>query len=132
MFIHIDLESEVPIYLQLMRGIKEGIATHKLKPGDSLPSVRTMASDLGVNMHTVNKTYQLLKQEDLILIHRQKGVVVNPNLPGIDESFLEHFDDGISQLAIDALCREMGEEQFLHRCQAAFRLIQKKREDEDK
>lgn len=127
MFIHIDLESEVPIYLQLMRAIKEGVATRSLKPGEALPSVRAMASELGVNMHTVNKAYQQLKQEELLLIHRQKGVVVNPDLPGIDEPFLEQFGDQLNQLAIDALCRGMDEKEFIDRCRQTYQLLYNKR-----
>lgn len=127
MIIQIDLESEVPIYLQLMHSIKEGIATRELSPGDTLPSVRALASDLGVNMHTVNKTYQYLKQEDLILIHRQKGVVVNPHLPAADQAFLSQLDEDLYRLAVDAICRGMKEEQFMERCRAMFQKVQTKR-----
>lgn len=130
MVIQIDLESDVPIYLQLMRAIKEGIATLELKPGDSLPSVRSMASDLGVNMHTVNKAYQLLKQEELIHIHRQKGVVVNPDPPGVDEPFLDQFDVELNELAVDALCRGMEEIEFMNRCKEAFQNLVRKRKDD--
>ena len=49
-----------------------------LRPQEGLPSVRSLAGDLGINLHTVNKTYQLLKQEGFIQIHRQKGAVVQP------------------------------------------------------
>src|SRR5699024_5946312 len=79
MLITLDLESEVPIYLQLRNKIIEGIASQSFQPGDTLPSVRQMASDLRVNMHTVNKSYQLLKQDGFLLIHRQKGVVIHPD-----------------------------------------------------
>lgn len=128
MFIHIDLESDVPIYLQLVRTIKEGIATRKIKPGDALPSVRSLAADLGVNMHTVNKAYQQLKQEELLIIHRQKGVVVSPELPAMDSSFVEQFEDQLRQLAIDALCRGMDEKMFMERCQHTFMQFYNERE----
>jgi len=55
MLMKIDLESDVPIYQQLHNSIMEGIASKELAPGDSLPSVRAMASDLGVNMHCVKR-----------------------------------------------------------------------------
>ncbi len=72
MIIKIDLQSEIPIYTQLQNSIIEGIVSGNLKPGEPLPSVRAMASDLGVNMHTVNKAYNFLKQDGFIQVHRQK------------------------------------------------------------
>lgn len=62
MIIRIEPESEIPIYIQLTNQIIEGIAKGELKPGESLPSVRTFAADLGVNMHTVNKSYHELEK----------------------------------------------------------------------
>src|SRR5690625_6547452 len=75
MLIQLDFESEVPIYEQLKNEIIIGIAKKQLLPGERLPSVRTLASDIGINLHTVNKAYQQLKQEGYLLIHRQRGVV---------------------------------------------------------
>src|SRR5690554_7439332 len=56
---------------------------------DALPILRSFASDIGINMHTVNKAYQQLKQEGFLLIHRQKGVVVNPEPPKLDDQYEE-------------------------------------------
>lgn len=61
LFISFDFQSDAPIYVQLRNKIIEGIASKQLNPGDPLPSVRNLAKDLGVNMHTINKAYQLLK-----------------------------------------------------------------------
>ncbi|ECV7489956.1 GntR family transcriptional regulator, partial [Salmonella enterica subsp. enterica serovar Muenchen] len=55
MIIQLDLQSDVPIYTQLVHQIIEGIASGRLQPGEPLPSVRSLASDIGVNLHTVNK-----------------------------------------------------------------------------
>ena len=55
MLIEIDFNSEEAIYVQLRNQIIVAIATSQLKNGESLPSVRNMADDIGVNMHTVNK-----------------------------------------------------------------------------
>ncbi len=57
MIIEIDVESEVPIYTQLVKQIKRGVMLGKLKPGDNLPSVRHLAGDIGINLHTLNKAY---------------------------------------------------------------------------
>lgn len=88
MIIQLDMQSELPIYSQLVYQIIEGIASGELQPGEALPSVRNLAADIGVNLHTVNKAYTLLKQDGYILVHRQKGVVVNPDgMPGLTDDF---------------------------------------------
>lgn len=76
MLIRIDMHNEIPIYRQLKTAIIKGILTGELKQGERLPSVRQLGSDLGVNLHTVNKVYKLLKDEGYILIHRSQGAVV--------------------------------------------------------
>ena len=59
-----------------MNQIILGIATSRLQEGDTLPSVRQMADTIGINMHTVNKAYTLLKQEGFVSIDRRRGAVV--------------------------------------------------------
>ncbi|MGC8765935.1 MAG: GntR family transcriptional regulator [Brevinematia bacterium] len=76
MFIKIDLNSDVPIYLQIKNEIIEGIAKGELREGDTLPPVRRLAEELGINFHTVNKAYNLLRQEGLISLNRKKGAVI--------------------------------------------------------
>jgi DNA-binding transcriptional regulator YhcF (GntR family) len=79
MFIEIEANSAVPIYLQLAQQIIEGVAKGSLKPGDSLPSVRSFAADLGMNMHTVNKAYHYLEEKEFIQIVQKKGVFIHEN-----------------------------------------------------
>ena len=67
MFIEIDTASSEPIYTQLMKELKKGIVKGEIKKDDLLPSVRSLAGDLGVNMHTVNKAYNLLVDEEILI-----------------------------------------------------------------
>lgn len=76
MFIEIDFNSDEAIYLQLKNQIILGIATSQFREGDSLPSVRQLAEIVGINMHTVNKAYTVLKQEGYVKVDRRKGAVV--------------------------------------------------------
>ena len=76
MVIEIDFNSDEAIYVQLMNQIILGIATSRLQEGDTLPSVRQMADNIGINMHTVNKAYTLLKQEGFVSIDRRRGAIV--------------------------------------------------------
>lgn len=76
MLIEIDFQSDEAIYMQLRNQIILGIATSMLQEGDALPSVRQLAGDIGINMHTVNKAYSVLRQEGFVTIDRRRGAVV--------------------------------------------------------
>jgi GntR family transcriptional regulator len=76
MILNVDLASEVPIYQQLRDQIVTAIAEGVLADGSPLPATRTLAADFGINFHTVNKAYDLLRQEGLIRLNRGTGAVV--------------------------------------------------------
>lgn len=76
MVIKIDFQSEEALYIQLRNQIIIGIATATIQEGDVLPSVRQLADDIGINMHTVNKAYAVLRQEGFLTIDRRKGAII--------------------------------------------------------
>ncbi len=76
MYIEIDFNSSEAIYQQLCNQIIQGIATARFTQGEVLPSVRQLADEVGINMHTVNKAYSLLKQEGYVKVDRRKGAVI--------------------------------------------------------
>lgn len=76
MIIEIDFNSDEALYLQLCNQIIMGIATSQFREGDSLPSVRQLADTIGINMHTVNKAYTVLKQEGYVKVDRRRGAVI--------------------------------------------------------
>lgn len=76
MILKIDFESEEALYVQLCNQIIMGIATEMLHEGDSLPSVRQLADEIGINMHTVNKAYAVLRQEGFLRLDRRRGAVI--------------------------------------------------------
>ncbi len=80
MLIEIDFNSDEALYLQLRNQIIMGIATMELREGDSLPSVRQLAETVGINMHTVNKAYTVLKQEGFVKVDRRRGAVIAVDL----------------------------------------------------
>lgn len=93
MVIVIDQMSQTPIYQQIRDQIVKGIAVRDLRPGDALPSVRALAQDLGINLHTVNKAYATLRDEGYVLMLGCKGAFVadaaaEPTA-GMDEHELE-------------------------------------------
>ncbi|MCD8197869.1 MAG: GntR family transcriptional regulator [Lachnospiraceae bacterium] len=76
MYLEIDFNSDEAFYVQLCNQIIMGIATSRLREGDALPSVRQLAGEIGINMHTVNKAYTILRQEGYIRLDRRTGAVV--------------------------------------------------------
>lgn len=99
MIIQIDKLSQVPIYIQLTNQLKRLIILGDLKDHESLPSVRSLAGDLGVNMHTVNKAYNILVEEN-ILTKNQQGYVVNPDR-SITKDRLNDLEKRIENLLLD-------------------------------
>lgn len=77
MLVTIDFNSEEAIYIQLRNQIIIGIAAEEIQEGDSLPSVRELADNIGINMHTVNKAYSILKQEGYLKLDRRRGAVIS-------------------------------------------------------
>ena len=76
MIVNIDFNSDEALYIQLRNQIIIGIATDEIREGDVLPSVRSLADTIGINMHTVNKAYSVLKQEGFVKVDRRKGAVI--------------------------------------------------------
>ena len=72
----IEFNSEEALYIQLINQIIIGIATDQIREGDTLPSVRQLADNIGINMHTVNKAYSVLKQEGFLRVDRRRGAVI--------------------------------------------------------
>jgi len=114
MLIQLDFEIDKPIYLQLIEQIIAGIAKGQLQPGERLPSVRQLAADIGINMHTVNKAYQELRQREFIVIHRQQGVIIHPDGPPLaDEQFRNTLEELLHPLIAESLCRQYSEDEFI-------------------
>ena len=116
MIIQIDAESDIPIYTQLTNQIIEGIARGHLHPGDSLPSVRSFAADLGVNMHTVNKSYHELEKKGIIEIIPKSGAVVSPSnqlTPSSKQRLINDFRPLIAEALVLGMNKEEVQELVL-------------------
>ncbi|HJB34987.1 MAG TPA: GntR family transcriptional regulator [Candidatus Blautia merdipullorum] len=109
MIIEIDFNSDEAIYIQLCNQIIMGIATDQLKVGETLPSVRQLADTIGINMHTVNKAYSVLKQEGFLTIDRRKGAVIS-----IDADKMRALDEMKQELLVvlaRGCCRNVSREE---------------------
>ena len=85
MIIEVDFNSDEAIYIQLCNQIIMGIATSVIHEGDSLPSVRRLADTIGVNMHTVNKAYSVLKREGYISLDKRRVAVISLDIDKLEE-----------------------------------------------
>lgn len=112
MVIEIDFNSDEAIYVQLMNQIILGIATSRLQEGDPLPSVRQLADTIGINMHTVNKAYSLLRQEGFVTIDRRRGAII-----AVDENKIKAMEEMKENLIValaKGCCRNVSREE-VHR-----------------
>ena len=84
--------------MQIRNGIVEGIASGKLKEGDTLPPVRTLASELGINLHTVNKAYQILKLDGFVKMLRNRGTVISAGAGRNSKDFMEAAEETLKNI----------------------------------
>lgn len=101
--------SEEALYIQLRNQIIVGIATNRLKEGESLPSVRQLAESIGINMHTVNKAYTVLKQEGFVKVDRRRGAVIAIDADRISD--LEQMRESLRVILARASCRNISREE---------------------
>ncbi|UII55226.1 GntR family transcriptional regulator [Cytobacillus spongiae] len=112
MLITIDPESDIPIFIQLTNEIIEAIARGSLSTGDTLPSVRSLASDLSINMHTVNKSYHELVSKGIIEIVPKKGAVIVLKEGGLSKDRLQSIAKEFRPLVAEVLVRGMQEKEL--------------------
>lgn len=109
MILEVDFNSEEALYIQLRNQIIVGIATNRLKEGESLPSVRQLAESIGINMHTVNKAYTVLKQEGFVKVDRRRGAVIAIDADRISD--LEQMRESLRGILARASCRNISREE---------------------
>jgi len=84
--ITIDRSLEEPVYAQVAHQVRQLIALGGLSPGMTLPSVRRLAGDLGVNLNTVARAYRLLESEGFLVIRGRSGVTVSAPAEEVEHS----------------------------------------------
>ncbi len=105
MYVEIDFNSDEAIYIQLCNQIIIGIATEEIKEGDTLPSVRQLAELIGINMHTVNKAYAVLRQEGFVKLDRRKGAVIALDVDKLQA--LKELEQDLTVVLARAICKNI-------------------------
>ncbi len=123
MLLRIEPDGDTPIHQQISDQIVEAIAAGEQPAGSALPSTRQLATDLGVNFHTVNKSYDNLRQAGLLRINRKSGAVVLRDAasgPPAD-GFLADWSARLRTLLAEAAAHGVPAEQIVEHCHAALR-----------
>lgn len=109
----LDLDSDVPVFLQLYRQLVAAILAGSVPADSRLPSARQLASDLAIHYHTVNKAYALLRRNGFAVLSRRKQLFARvPTAPSAaylvdwsgrqEELLLEAMGSGLTPAAVRA------------------------------
>ena len=110
MIIKIDFNSDEAIYMQITNQIIMGIAKRQICDGDQLPSIRNMADEIGINMHTVNKAYTVLRQAGYVKLDRRRGAIVSVDVDKIEA--IEEIRRELSVTLAKAGCMHISKEEI--------------------
>lgn len=119
MILAINDASDIPIYLQLRNQIVQGISNGSLRPGEQLPTVRALATEIGINSMTVSKAYQMLKQEGYIYADRRNGARIRDNFKQTNE-LSEQNKLLLRQIISEAKINGLTKEDFLQECDKLY------------
>lgn len=119
MVIAINEYSDVPIYIQIRNQIVLGISDGRLTPGEQLPTVRGLAEEMGVNSMTVNKAYQMLKQEGYIYTDRRNGAKVR-EVMNFNKELSVESKELLQRVISEAKIRGIEKEEFFNICQIYY------------
>ncbi|MCR5251725.1 MAG: GntR family transcriptional regulator [Lachnospiraceae bacterium] len=109
--IEINFDSEEAYYMQIRNQVIAQIAYGKLEKGEQLPSVRQLAEEIGINMHTVNKAYSLLRREGYVKIDRRSGAKVDVEYR--QDSDIKEISEELYLLVAKARCKGISKETLL-------------------
>ncbi len=118
MLIKIDFQSDEALYMQLRNQIIMGIATSMIHEGDALPSVRQLAEDIGINMHTVNKAYSVLRQEGFVTIDRRRGAIISLDVDKMQA--LEEMERSLQVVLAKGRCKRITRDEVHELVDAIF------------
>jgi DNA-binding transcriptional regulator YhcF (GntR family) len=118
MLLRVEPDGPIPIYQQIRDRVVEAIADGELPAGSPLPSTRQLAMDLGVNYHTVNKSYDILRQEGLVRLGRKSGAVVwrDPGSGPPEPGYLSDWAGRLRTVLAEAAAHGVPASQILQHC----------------
>ncbi len=114
MLIAIDPADQRPVYSQIASAIKDQVRQGTLRPGDELPSVRELAGELGINLHTARHAYQVLQQQGIVHIRLGSRARIAPlrSTPAGEAELERRLVGRLRELVTDAFHLGLTPEQF--------------------
>ena len=128
MILEIDFNSDEAIYVQLRNQIVLGIACAEFTDGQSLPSVRQLAQVLGVNMHTVNKAYSILREEGYLKLDRRKGAVISVETEEKQKE-LDSIAKQLQLLIAQAICKGISKDEMCDLVECMYQKLDRNQEE---
>jgi DNA-binding transcriptional regulator YhcF (GntR family) len=101
--VSLNLESSIPAYRQIANDLRRHLVEERLKPGDLLPPIRQLATDLGVHFNTVALAYRMLADEGWLELKRRRGAtVLARNAPrAVDRRHVDHLMQQLGHIAAE-------------------------------
>lgn len=115
MNINIDYTKREPIYEQIVREVEKLITLGALTPGSQIPSVRSLAYDLGINPNTVKKAYDILEENGLIISKSTKGTFISDNISKAKELKIEELINKIREITKELETYGLDKEEIIKR-----------------
>lgn len=115
MELFLDINSDLPLYQQIRNQVILGLAEGELRNHETLPSTRQLAADFGINFHTVNKAYDMLRQEGILSVNRKTGAVVAIQSP---PDFRGRWRESARIWLAEAVVKGLGKDEILAECEA--------------
>ena len=119
--ISVDMRARKPLGDQLTDNIKELILTEELKPDDKLPSVRSLARELGINPNTIQKAYSELERCGIIMTLPGRGSIVLADKSSLRGEKTEQLSKSLLALAKEAKAAGISEDEFVSSARKAWR-----------
>ena len=118
--ISVDMRARKPLGDQLTDNIKELILTEELKPDDKLPSVRSLARELGINPNTIQKAYSELERCGIIMTLPGRGSIVLADKSSLRGEKTEQLSKSLIALAKEAKAAGISEDEFVNSARKAW------------
>jgi GntR family transcriptional regulator len=121
MKILISNQSELPIYAQIKEQIKEQILNGQIKEGETLPSIRQLAKEIGVSVITTTRAYSDLEAEGFIATMQGRGsIVLSKENELLREQYLKRIEDGLTTAVETAKAIQMSKKELLELCKSVW------------
>jgi len=120
--ITVDLRDRKQLYEQLIDNIRQLILSGEIKPGEKLPSVRNLAKDLGINPNTIQKAYNELERQGVILTLPGRGSVVLTETDELRKNQLKKIEEMLNGIAREAEMTGITKEEFLQAADNAWKM----------